>query len=65
MVGMDLEEVNDHFDYHRGKINRLKKREEELNSFIIGAGHGAEVFKTQLDRIKERACKCGHTPSEV
>ena len=59
---MDLEEVNGHFDCHRGGINYLKKR-EELKGLIISAGH--EVFKTQLDQMEERACKCGHTPSEV
>ena len=64
VVGMDLEEVNGHFDHHRGKINRLKKREEELKGLIIGAGHEAQVFKNQLD-LMERACKCGHAPSEV
>ena len=72
VVGRDLEEVNGHFDYHRGEINHLKKREvelkekeEELRGFIIGAGHEAEIFKSWLDQMEEKACRCGHTPSEV
>ena len=65
VVGTDLEEVNGHFDYHRGEINCLKKREEELKGLIIGAGHEANIFKTWLDQMKEKACKCEHTPSEV
>ena len=65
VVGKDLEEVNGCFDYHEGKINCLKKREEELKSLIIGAGHEAQVFKTQLGWLEEKACKCEHTPSEM
>ena len=64
VVGTDLEEVNSHFDYHRGEINHVKKKEEELKYLIISAGHEMEIFKTQLDQM-EKACKCGHTPSEV
>ena len=72
VVGRDLEEVNRCFDHHRGEVNRLKKKkeelkekEEELRGFIIGAGHEAEVFKSRLDWMEEKACKCGHTPSKV
>ena len=51
MVGNNLEEVNGHFDHHRGEINCLKKREtelkekeEELWGYALGAAHEAEVF---------------------
>ena len=64
VVGTDLEEVNGHFDHHRGEINHLKKK-EELKDLIISVGHKAEIFKAWLDRMEERACKCGHTPLEV
>ena len=36
-----------------------------MRDLIIGAAYKAEQFKTHLDRMEERACKCGHTPSEV
>ena len=72
VVGRDLEEINRRFDRHRGEINRLKIREkddkeevEQLKGFIIGAGHEAQVFKNCLDRMEEKVCKCGRTPSEV
>ena len=72
VVGKDLEEINEQFDCHRGEINHLKIREkdakeetEKLKSFIVGAGHEAQVFKDHLDRMEENICKCGWTPSEV
>ena len=72
VVGRDLEEINRWFDRHRGEINRLKIREkdakeetEQLKGFIVGAGHKAQVFKNCLDRMEEKVCKCGRTPSEV
>ena len=72
VVGKDLEEINGRFDRHRGEINCLKIREkdtkeetEQLKGFIVGAGHEAQVFKNQLDRMEENVCKCGRTPSEV
>ena len=72
VVGKDLEEINGHFDHHRGEINRLKIREkdakeetEKLKGFILGAGHEAQVFKNHLDRMEENVCRCGQTPSEV
>ena len=71
-VGKDLEEINGQFDRHRGEINHLKIREkdvkqetEKLKSFIVGAGHEAQVFKNHLDRMEENVCRCGRTPSEV
>ena len=64
VVGTDLEEVNDHFDCHWREINQLKK-EEESRDLIVGAAHKAELSKTHLDRMEDRACKCGHTPSKV
>ena len=65
MVGRDLEEVSGCFNCHSGEINCLKRKEEEVRGLIVGAAHKAEQFKTCLDRMEERACKCGHTPSEV
>ena len=72
VVGKDLEEINGWFDRHRGEMNCLKIREkdskeevEKLKGFIIGAGHGAQVFKNCLDRMEENICRCGRTPSEV
>ena len=72
MVGRDLEEINGRFDHHRGEINCLKKREEELEKqeeelkgFVIGAAHEAEVFKTWLDCMEEKVCRCEQTSSEV
>ena len=72
MVERDLEEVNGHFDCHRGEINHLKTREkeskekvEELGGFVVGAAHEAETFKSCLDRMKDNICRCGRTPSEV
>ena len=72
VVGKDLEEINGRFDRHRGGINHLKIREkdakeetEQLNGFIVGAGHEAQVFKNRLDRMEENVCRCGRTPSEV
>ena len=53
VVGMDLKEVNCYFHYHRGEINQLKKREEELKGLVIGADHEAQVFKTQLDWMED------------
>ena len=53
MVERDLEEVNGYFDHHRGEINHLKKRGEELKEkegelrgYILGAAHEAEVFSS-------------------
>ena len=72
VVGRDLEEINGQFDHHRGEINHLRKREEELEKqedelkgFVLGAAHGVEVFKNQLDLMEEKSCKCDHTPSEL
>ena len=72
VVGKDLEEINGQFDRHRGEINCLKIREkdakeetEQLQGFIVGAGHEAQVFKHRLDRMEENVCRCGRTPSEV
>ena len=72
VVGRDLEEINGRFDCHRGEINHLKIREkdakeesEKLKSFIVGAGHEAQIFKDHLDRMEENICRCGRTPSEV
>ena len=48
----DLEEVDSHFNRHRGEINHLKIREKEakekvkqLEGFVIGAGHNTKIFK--------------------
>ena len=56
----ELDEINGHFDCHRGEINHLKTREkdakkqvDELGSFIIGAAHEAETFKYCLDRMSQ------------
>ena len=49
VVETDLEEVNSCIDCHRGEIDRLKRKEKHLKDLIIGAGHEAQVFKTQLD----------------
>ena len=72
VVGRDLEEINGRLDRHRGEINCLKIREkdskqevEQLNGFIIGAGHEAQIFKNCLDRMEENVCRHGRTPSEV
>ena len=72
VVERDLEEVNGHFDHHRGEINCLKMRKkeskekvEELGGFVIGAAHEAEIFKSCLDRMEDNVCRCGCTPSEV
>ena len=68
----DLEEVNGCFNCHQGEINHLKIREKEavkkvdkLGGYIIGAGHGAQLFKNQLDGMEENVCRCRHTPLEV
>ena len=52
VVERDLKEVNGCFDHYQGEINRLKIREkeakekvEQLEGFIIGAGHNAKIFK--------------------
>ena len=72
VVGKDLEEINGHFDCHRGEIKRLKiwekdvkEETEKLKGFIVGAGHEAQIFKNHLDRMEENVCRCGRTPSEV
>ena len=65
VVERNLEEVNGHFDCHRGEINRIKEREKEARGLIVGAAHKAELFKTRLDRMEDNICKCGCTPSEV
>ena len=65
VVGRDLEEVNERFDCHRDEINCLKRREEELRGYILGAAHEAEVFKNWLDHMEEKVCRCGRTPLEV
>ena len=72
VVGKDLEEINGHFDRHRGEINCLKIREkdskeevEKMKGFIVGAGHEAQVFKNCLDSMEENVCRCGQTPLEV
>ena len=56
----------------RGEINRLKIREkdakeevERLKGFVVGAGHEAQIFKDCFNRMEEKICKCGRTPSEV
>ena len=65
MVERDLEEINGHFDCHRGEINRIKEREKEARGLIIGAAHEAELFKIHLDRMEDNICTCGCTPSVV
>ena len=41
------------------------KTATEVLGWHLTAGHEAEIFKTWLDLRGERACKCGHTPSEA
>ena len=65
VVGRNLEEITGWFNCHRGETNCIMEREKEARGFIIGAAHETELFKTCLDRMKDRACKCGQTPSEV
>ena len=65
VVERDLEEVNGHFDHHRGEINRIKEREKEARDLIIATTHEAELFKTHLDRMEDNVGKCGATLSEV
>ena len=43
----------------------LKEKEEELRGYVLGAAHEAEVFKSRLDQMEEKVCKCGWTPSKV
>ena len=43
----------------------MKEKEEELRGYVIGAGHEAKVFKSQLDCMEDNVCKCGCTPSKV
>ena len=68
----NLEEINGWFDCHRGEINHLKKREEELEKqeeelkgFVLGGAHEAEVFRNWLDCMEKKVCRCRQTPSEV
>ena len=35
VMGRDLEEVNGHFDCHRGGEEELKEKEEELRGYIL------------------------------
>ena len=72
MVKRDLEEVNSHFNCHQGEIDHLKTREkeskekvEQLEGFIIRAGHDAKIFKSCLDCMEDNICQCGCTPLEV
>ena len=72
VVGRDLEEINGQFDHHRGEINCLKTQEkdvkekvDELGGLNIGAAHEAKTFKSHLDRMEDKVCRCGCTPSEV
>ena len=72
VVGRDLEEINRWFDHHRGEINCLKTREkdakekvEQLEGFIIRAGHEAQVFKNCLNKMEDNICRCGQPPSEA
>ena len=72
MVERDLEEVNGCFNHHQGEINSLKIREKELKEkvnqlegFVVGAGHNAKIFKDRLDHMEDSHCRCGQTPSEV
>ena len=72
VVERDLEEVNGCFDHHQGEINCLKIREkeakekvEQLEGFVIRAGHDTKIFKNQLDHMEDSGCWCGQTPSEV
>ena len=65
VVERDLEEVNGRFDHHRGEINCLKIREkeakekvEQLEGFIIGAGHNAKIFQDRLDCMEDSCCQC-------
>ena len=59
----DLEEINGQFDCHRGEINHLQRREEELKEkeeeltgYVLGAAHEAEIFKSQLDQMEQKSC---------
>ena len=72
VVERDLEGVDGCFNCHKGDINHLKIREkeakvkvEELEGFIIGAGHDTKIFKNRLDRMEDSCCWCGRTPLEV
>ena len=38
---------------------------ERLKGFVVGAGHGVQVFKNHLDRMEDSVCRCGRTPSKV
>ena len=66
VVERDLEEVNGCFNCHQGEINRLKIREkeakekvEQLEGFVIGAGHNTKIFQDWLDRMEDSHCWCG------
>ena len=72
VVGRDLEEINGWFDHHRDEINCLKTQEkdakekvEQLEGFIIRAGHEAQVFKNCLNMMEDNICRCGQTPSDI
>ena len=43
----------------------MKKKVEQLEGFIIGAGHDAKIFHNWLDCMEDSCCWCGKTPSEV
>ena len=43
----------------------MKEKEEEVRGYILGAAHEVEVFRSRLDQMEERVCRCGHTPLEV
>ena len=42
-----------------------KEKVEQLEGFVIGAGHDAKIFQDQLDCMEDSRCCCCQTPLEV
>ena len=49
----------------RIREKEAKEKVEQLEGFIIRAGHDAKIFKDWFDLMEDSRCQCGQTPSEV
>ena len=64
-VGNNLVELNRRCDCQRKEINHLKEQEDNLRDGLVGVNHNLKLSNTRLDRVEERRCRCGETPSDI
>ena len=64
-MSIQLQEVMSSVEMRSEVVGRKLEEVNGRFDHLLGAAHEAEVFKSWLDQMEERVCRCGQTPSEV